>query len=614
MFDADDLMIGSDFDECLDEHGEFISDHPAAKWLSQLDSYSEISPSRMGIKVWTHAWHDLGGKSGRRNAKKGVEIYRERRFFALTGERLTQFSGNVEYRQTIINGLYSEIFDAKEPAACKPLTPGTSRLTDADVINRASDVKSGDKFKALWSGDISGYGSMSEGDLALTSLLWSATDDREAVRRLFGQSALGQRKKWHRKDYQDRTLDLACNGRHPGSKSAANVQPLADYVMLALKRNWANFAARSKWRSPLFHFVRLLKGRLELQGCDGIEAAATIDPVLRALANGNDSPWEHHFGDLHADPRAEFCNVWEDVKTPALDNPLESAYFESNLLPLIPIKAVSPLYGRFVSVAGHTQRLMPDKNFLLPVAILAEMLGCDRTMVSTYIRIAKKAGILREVGGWSYAERKAKEYRFALQNWDWTTGKQIAESEKEAERIVLSHQVHLEHQDQYDHRRGGGGTPANAHRDECPTPHQGHQVPVVNDVPDEPDVNDQEAGTESLAGNRDSAVPVSADRNGAVPASKHDAFSAGEALITKARARGEEHGFTGTKDRKKTLGLGEVSTNWESAPCEPWSMKDLREEYRAAELSVDDESPNDWEGATGPNQKLPGTPDSAKRS
>jgi hypothetical protein len=72
MFAATDEMIGIDLDECLDEHGNFIPDSPAAKWLPRLDSYAEVSPSRVGIKVWTHAKHALGGKNGRRNAKEGV--------------------------------------------------------------------------------------------------------------------------------------------------------------------------------------------------------------------------------------------------------------------------------------------------------------------------------------------------------------------------------------------------------------------------------------------------------------------------------------------------------------------------------------------------------------
>jgi hypothetical protein len=85
---------------------------------------------------------------------------------------------------------------------------------------------------------------------------------------------------------------------------------------------------------------------------------------------------------------------------------------------------VSPQYNRFISLAGHLQRLMADMNIALPVAPVAEILGCDRHTVSTYIWIAKSTDALHEVGTWSYADHRAKEYRFPLENFDWATGKE----------------------------------------------------------------------------------------------------------------------------------------------------------------------------------------------
>jgi putative DNA primase/helicase len=214
VFDPGDGMIGIDFDDCLDEHGELIPDHPAAKWLSRLNSYTEISPSGTGVKVWVHASHDLGGQTGRNNKDKGVEIYRERKYFTLTGQRFSRFSAKVEHRQAQVEELYREIFPPKEPPASRPAdaVPPAPDSTDADIIARASKARNGAKFYALWSGDISGYGSQSEADAALCALLWFWTGDRQTVRRLFGQSVLGQREKWQRRDYQEATLDRTCRG------------------------------------------------------------------------------------------------------------------------------------------------------------------------------------------------------------------------------------------------------------------------------------------------------------------------------------------------------------------------------------------------------------------
>ena len=124
MFDPADGIMGVDFDDCLDDHGNIIAGHDAAEWLPRLNSYSEVSPSSRGVKVLLLASHALDGKTGKRDSKRGVEIYRERRFFTLTGKVLSQFSGKVEPRQTPIDEFFSSIFGAKKAAATKPpVTP-----------------------------------------------------------------------------------------------------------------------------------------------------------------------------------------------------------------------------------------------------------------------------------------------------------------------------------------------------------------------------------------------------------------------------------------------------------------------------------------------------------
>jgi hypothetical protein len=218
MFSPDDGIIGIDFDDCLDDHGNVVPGSLAPEWLPRLDSYTEVSPSGLGCKVWLRARHELDGKTGRRDAKQGVEIYRARRYFTITGKRLPQYSATVASRQQEIEDFYGVVFATKKDGNAKPLKcepePITTTLTDAEITYRAGHAKNGLKFQALWTGNIDGYGSQSEADAALCSLLWFWTGgDRELVRRLFGQSVLGQRAKWtDRPDYQETTLDLACKG------------------------------------------------------------------------------------------------------------------------------------------------------------------------------------------------------------------------------------------------------------------------------------------------------------------------------------------------------------------------------------------------------------------
>lgn len=226
MFHPDDGIIGIDFDNCLDGQGNVIASHVAAEWLPKLNSYPEISPSGKGVKLWLKASHKLDGKTGRRDPKRGVEIYRERRFFTITGRRLPQFSATVEPRQSEVDRFVQAVFPAKKTEVSKPAPRVPSTATDTEIINRASNARNGEKFWDLWDGNWQPhYGSQSEADCGLCGLLWFWTGgDREAVARLFAKSGL-MRPKWNRPDYQASTLDVACKGDvyHPGRSGDAEL-------------------------------------------------------------------------------------------------------------------------------------------------------------------------------------------------------------------------------------------------------------------------------------------------------------------------------------------------------------------------------------------------------
>ena len=107
--------------------------------------------------------------------------------------------------------MYEAVFGSKGSARPKPERkvlngqPRTDPIADAQVVSRARDAKSGEKFGALfdegdWSGQ--GYPSQSEADLALCSFLSHARADAEAIDRVFRSSSL-YRKKWDERHYSD---------------------------------------------------------------------------------------------------------------------------------------------------------------------------------------------------------------------------------------------------------------------------------------------------------------------------------------------------------------------------------------------------------------------------
>ena len=144
-----------------------------------------------------------------------MEIYPELRYFTLTGDRLAQFSNKVEERHFALDAFYADVFGSKterQDHTYKSSTTGS----DAEIIDRAMNFANGARFRRVWNGDWSDYGTQSEADLALCSLLWFASGgDRAATEYLFTQSELGQRDKWQKRaDYRRRTLDAACTGEY----------------------------------------------------------------------------------------------------------------------------------------------------------------------------------------------------------------------------------------------------------------------------------------------------------------------------------------------------------------------------------------------------------------
>ena len=214
-----------------------------------------------------------------------------------------------------------------------------------------------------------------------------------------------------------------------------NSLPLAEFVREAIRRNGSHYSSPSKFKSPLFHFARIIRSRAVFADLDALSVAERIDPTLRDLANGEVDAWRNHFGDLSSDPRAAFCYAWEQIKSPSISNPLEEAYFEAIFFPLAPSKVYSEGYARFVSIAGYRQRFTPDDDIILPVKTLAEMLDCDRTSISYYLKRAKADGLLKETKPHSYTKHKASEYRFLLELWDFTSRQQRHSHQKNRNQL-----------------------------------------------------------------------------------------------------------------------------------------------------------------------------------
>jgi putative DNA primase/helicase len=110
MFSEDDPYCGIDLDACRNpETGEITK--LARQIIDRMASYSEISPSGTGVKIFVK-----GVVSGlrRKNPKMKTEVYDRRRFFACTGHHLPGTPKTIEARQDELEAFYSWLFPEEE--------------------------------------------------------------------------------------------------------------------------------------------------------------------------------------------------------------------------------------------------------------------------------------------------------------------------------------------------------------------------------------------------------------------------------------------------------------------------------------------------------------------
>jgi hypothetical protein len=106
-----DNLVCIDLDDCRDPvTGQ--TDEWATKIIQRINSYTELSPSGTGYKIWLK-----GMKPGNkcRASEQKLEIYGSGRFLTVTGQHQEGTPKTVEDRQTQLEELYEQEFGAGEP-------------------------------------------------------------------------------------------------------------------------------------------------------------------------------------------------------------------------------------------------------------------------------------------------------------------------------------------------------------------------------------------------------------------------------------------------------------------------------------------------------------------
>lgn len=205
VFTTDDDYVGIDLDFGIAEN---VKDDI----INTLDSYTELSPSGKGYHIIVKGKKTVGA-----NRRNNIEIYDNLRYFTIT-ENIINNKNTVQERQKELDYICKKyLCDAPKQSNNNTGTTITSTLSDDEIIKLAGNAKNGDTFKALYGGDITGYGSQSEADIKLCSILafWCGRD-KVHIDRIFRTSGL-YRPKWdekHKADgrtYGQITIDTACS-------------------------------------------------------------------------------------------------------------------------------------------------------------------------------------------------------------------------------------------------------------------------------------------------------------------------------------------------------------------------------------------------------------------
>lgn len=258
VFSEDDPYFGVDLDGQIDM--EIVD------WFG---TYCERSQSGTGA-------HIIGkGKLNRKGAKittgdhVGYEVYDRGRYFVVTGDII--HPEPIRECQAQLDEFVHDVFPADKGVDLSRFLPTHTPESGQDILDRIRDSAQGGKFDVLWAGNWQHYyGSQSEADAALMSILrfWTGGNMQESIA-LFRQSGL-MRKKAERKDYLVRT--------YAGIDSGEVYVPLEEMpdqpAPSILKKQ-----AHSPWRKvTIDHVQRAIEGTILQPMCEAI--CAPTNPPL----------------------------------------------------------------------------------------------------------------------------------------------------------------------------------------------------------------------------------------------------------------------------------------------------------------------------------------------
>jgi len=418
VFTDADPYSGIDLDDCRDPATGNLEPW-AQEIVQRIDSYTEVSPSGKGVKIF------VKGKLPVRSRKRkgNIELYSRARYFTVTGLSVPGTPLAIELRQDELVQLYHQVFD-KASADGEPAAP-SSVLSDEEVIDQGSQGKNGPKFSRLWQGDTSGYESHSEADLALCRMLVHVVGPvADRIERIFSRSELARRDKWEREDYRRKTIELAIGNASEdsfiirGNRLNKNKQDYTgnSYTGEKREKGFTQISPEEEKRS-----VQMAIDLAEDEGkLPDWQATFNLARRLRSISESSPEPFKSAVAAYceKADRPSEefwycFLLCWDKVRFAEDQDVFAWAVAEAASHPYVLANSQGEKYQMVASIAWHLACHAAPNPFWLPRERLAKLLSTYPNAITNIVRLLERDHIIECVkDSFSYVEKRAKEYRF----------------------------------------------------------------------------------------------------------------------------------------------------------------------------------------------------------
>jgi hypothetical protein len=141
VFTKADPFCGVDLDDCYDPETGRMEDW-AYGILKDLNSYSEISPSNRGVKIFAK-----GNLPGSGMNTGNIEMYDTGRYFTVTGAMLNEFPSTIENSNGKVASLYNKLSAGKQEDKQNSYQPGDTDIDSLPVsVGTKKLIREGEKY------------------------------------------------------------------------------------------------------------------------------------------------------------------------------------------------------------------------------------------------------------------------------------------------------------------------------------------------------------------------------------------------------------------------------------------------------------------------------------